>query len=167
MRKEDIVQAQAADHVLSLLCHFLSYGAQECLRCVPMAVSADIEALKTPFDSNMINASQYAEDADVQASRADSLWGLAFAEQRKQQLSKLKMENEMLKRNEAILTTKLQSAVAQLEAENTRLRAELERAREVATAAPAAAPPMTVEDRLAALNWVVRSKSQPGLPSQG
>ena len=106
-------------------------------------------------------AKERAADSTNQADKSASLWGLAFAEQRKQTLSKLKMENEYLKRQESIVTTRLQESVARLEAENASLRAELDRHRTQEESAPSLAPAVNAEERLAALNWLVRSKSQP------
>ena len=89
-----------------------------------------------------------------------SLWGAAMAEQRRRQLSQLKMENEMLRRNEGIATTRLQAENARLDGENRRLLAENQRLLSRATTETITSPPQgTTEERLAALNWLVRSKS--------
>ena len=106
------------------------------------------------------------EQADAGAEqRATFMWGRAIAEGRKQQLSQLRMEIEMLKRNEAILTTRLQEEVRALDDERRRLAVENEQLRraaaEAATAGPPPPPPQSAEERLAALNWLVRAKTRP------
>ena len=98
--------------------------------------------------------------ADPESRDPMSLWGAALAEQRRRQLSQLKMENEMLRRNEGIATTRLQAENARLDGENRRLLAENQRLLSGATTETKASPPQgTAEERLAALNWLVRSKS--------
>ena len=105
-------------------------------------------------------AAERAEDAESGGNRASSMWAVAVAEQKRRSLRDLQFELEMMKRNEAIGQTRLQSENARLDAEVVRLRAEVAQLRaDLEAAAPP--PPLSTEERLAALNWLVRSKNKP------
>ena len=68
----------------------------------------------------------------------------------------------MLKCNEAIATTRLQEENARLDRERevARLQSEVTRLQAAQQQQQAEQPAITVEERIAALNWLVRSKSK-------
>lgn len=106
-------------------------------------------------------AKDQADHLDGYDSRARSLWNFAVREQKQQQVSKLKMEIEMLRRNEVMLNGRWQGEVARLEKENCRLAAENAQLRAASPSVSPSVPSQTqsVEERLEALNWLARTKS--------
>ena len=107
-------------------------------------------------------AAERADDPGADGDRASSMWTLAVAETKRKKLRELQMEVEMLKRNEAIATTRLQEENARLDRERevARLQSEVTRLQAAQQQQQAEQPAITVEERIAALNWLVRSKSK-------
>ena len=96
--------------------------------------------------------------AATRADRVASLWSIAAREAKQAQLSQLRMENEMLRRNEVLARSQTEE-IEQLRDENRRLAAENKRlVAEAAAPAPAPAP-ASIEERMAALTWLAKSKT--------
>jgi hypothetical protein len=120
-------------------------------------------AVTASADSVTAVAAATAGPSLVGKSKAAANWDFAIKETKQQMVSQLRMENEMLRRNEA-QTAKLRAEIDRLTDENRRVLAECRRLQESSDGLPtrpppASMPPASAEERLAALNWLVRSKA--------
>ena len=104
-------------------------------------------------------AKDFSRTPEGKAERQQAMWSFTVREAKKLEIGRLKMENEQLRRNEAISLQRWQSEIAKLEAQISTLTVENQRLKENAPPAPPPAAALSFEEQMAQMDALVRSKS--------